>query len=84
MDEYDCRAPALDVVVEVGSRNRQPTLSVHVRIVVEPRLSAGVAQALPLVISKTRPVPCYVGDPRLLATELVERVAPRYLLNATA
>jgi hypothetical protein len=45
VDEYDCRAPALDVVVEVGSRNREPTLSVHARIVVEPALFAGVARA---------------------------------------
>ena len=56
MDEYDCRAPALDVVVEVGSRNREPTLSVHVRIVVEPGLFAGVDQALPRVISQTRSI----------------------------
>ena len=56
MDEYDCRAPALDVVVEVGSPNREPTLSIHVRIVVELGLFAGVAQALPRVLSATRPI----------------------------
>jgi hypothetical protein len=56
VDEYDSRACAIDVVVEVGSRNREPTLSVHVRIVVESRLFAGVAQALPRVLSTTRPI----------------------------
>ena len=66
MDEYDCRAPALDVAVEVGARNREPTLSVHVRIVVEPGLFASVAQALPRVISKTRPIN---DDARLVADD---------------
>jgi hypothetical protein len=66
VDEYDCRAPALDVVVKVGARNREPTLSVHVRIVVEPGLFAGVAQALPRVISKTRPIN---DDARLVADD---------------
>jgi hypothetical protein len=56
VDEYDCRAPALDVVVEVGSPNREPTFSIHVRIVVELGLFAGVAQALPRVLSATRPI----------------------------
>jgi hypothetical protein len=56
VDEYDRRACALDVVVEVGSRNREPTLSVHVRIVVKPGLFAQVAQAVPRVIFKTRPI----------------------------
>ncbi len=66
MDEYDCRAPALDVVVDVGTRNRESTLSVHVRIVVEPGLFASVAQALPREISKTRPIN---DDARLVADD---------------
>ena len=79
MDEYDCRAPALDVVVEVGSPNREPTLSIHVRIVVEPGLFAGVDQALPRVISKTRPIN---DDARLVADdgrdrEQLDAIEPR-------
>jgi hypothetical protein len=40
------------VFVVVGSRNGEPTLSIHVRIVVEPGLLAGVAQALPRGIER--------------------------------
>jgi hypothetical protein len=35
-----------DGVVEVGSCNREPTVSVHMRIVVDPGLFAPVAQVL--------------------------------------
>jgi hypothetical protein len=79
VDEYDCRAPALDVVVEVGSRLAEPTLSFHVRIVVEPDLFPGVAQALPRAISKTRPIN---DDARLVADdgrdrEQLDAIEPR-------